>query len=34
MQSVFDDEEQPVDAFEDDPGGEFVHAVLQDGDED
>ena len=33
-ESVLDDEEQPVDAFEDDPGGGFVHAVLQERDED
>ena len=34
MQSVSDKEEQSVDAFENDPGSGFVHAVLQERDED
>ena len=32
VQSVSDKEEQSVDAFENDPGSGFVHAVLQERD--
>ena len=34
VQSVSDKEEQSVDAFENDPGSGFVHAVLQERDKD